>query len=81
MLRVSDNGIGIDPALADRGKPGHFGLQGMRERAVRIEGKLTLSSGGSGTTVSLLVPGGIAYRKGRGTLRQVTSKRAPLSGV
>ncbi len=35
-LRVSDNGAGIAPAIADRGKDGHFGLQGMRERAARI---------------------------------------------
>jgi signal transduction histidine kinase len=41
-LRVSDNGVGIDPVIADRGKNGHFGLQGMRERAARIGGKLTL---------------------------------------
>ncbi len=65
VLRVSDNGVGIDPAVAGHGKPGHFGLQGMRERAVRIEGKLTLSSGSTGTTISLLVPGGIAYHKER----------------
>ncbi len=31
-LRISDNGVGIDPAVADRSKKGHFGLQGMRER-------------------------------------------------
>src|SRR5467141_161150 len=35
-LRVSDNGTGIDPFIADRGKDGYFGLQGMRERAARI---------------------------------------------
>ena len=28
VLRVSDNGTGIDPAIADRGKDGHLGLQG-----------------------------------------------------
>jgi hypothetical protein len=40
----------------------------MRERAVRIEGKLTItSSGRSGTTISLFVPGGIAFRKARAT--------------
>src|SRR6202044_2954426 len=38
-LRVSDNGVGLDPAIADRGKAGHFGLQGMRERAARIGAK------------------------------------------
>jgi signal transduction histidine kinase/streptogramin lyase len=59
-LRVHDNGTGIDPAIADRGKDGHFGLQGMRERAARIGGKLTLvSSSSSGTEIKLVVPGGI----------------------
>src|SRR6202047_3812858 len=63
-LRVDDNGAGIDPAIADRGKDGHFGLQGMRERAARIGGKLTLgSSSNSGTKIKLIVPGGIIFRK------------------
>jgi signal transduction histidine kinase len=64
VLRVKDNGSGIEPEVVEQGKPGHFGLQGMRERASRIEGKLTISSGkGAGTTVTLVVPGGIAFRK------------------
>jgi signal transduction histidine kinase len=63
-LRVSDNGIGIDPVVADRGKNGHFGLQGMRERAARIGGKLTLgSSSNLGTEIRLIVPGGIIFQK------------------
>jgi len=63
-LRVADNGTGIDPAIADRGKDGHFGLQGMRERAARIGGKLRLvSSSNSGTEIHLVVPGGIIFRK------------------
>jgi signal transduction histidine kinase len=63
-LRVSDNGIGIDPITADRGKDGHFGLQGMRERASRIGGKLTLGSySSSGAEISLIVPGGITFPK------------------
>jgi signal transduction histidine kinase len=63
-LRVGDNGTGIDPAITDRGKDGHFGLQGMRERAARIGGKLTLgSSSSSGTEIRLIVPGGIIFRK------------------
>jgi signal transduction histidine kinase len=63
-LRVGDNGTGIDPAIADRGKDGHFGLQGMRERAARIGGKLALvSSSTSGTEIKLIVPGGIIFRK------------------
>ena len=64
VLRVSDNGIGIDPVIADRGKEGHFGLQGMRERAARIGGNLTLgSSSNSGTEIKLVVPGDIVFRK------------------
>ena len=63
-LRVSDNGTGIDPAIADRGKDGHFGLQGMRERAARIGAKLTLGSSSTfGTEIKLIVPRGIIFRK------------------
>jgi signal transduction histidine kinase len=64
VLRVSDNGTGIDPDVADRGKDGHFGLQGMRERTARIGGNLTLgSSSNSGTEIKLVVPGDIIFRK------------------
>jgi ligand-binding sensor domain-containing protein/signal transduction histidine kinase len=63
-LRVGDNGTGIDPAVAARGKDGHFGLPGMRERAARIGGKLTLvSSATSGTEMTVVIPGGIVFRK------------------
>jgi signal transduction histidine kinase len=63
-LRVSDNGTGIDPVIADRGKDGHFGLQGMREQASRIGGELTLASSSScGTEIRLRVPGGILFPK------------------
>jgi ligand-binding sensor domain-containing protein len=63
-LRVSDNGTGIEPAIAEGGKGGHFGLQGMRERAARIAGNLTLgSSSSSGTEIKLVVPGDIVFRK------------------
>jgi signal transduction histidine kinase len=61
---VSDNGTGIDPAIADTGREGHFGLQGMRERAARIGGKLTIvSSANSGTDIKLIVPGTAIFRK------------------
>jgi len=61
---VSDNGIGIDPGIADNGKDGHFGLQGMRELAGRISGNLTLrSSSTSGTEIALVVSGNIIFQK------------------
>ena len=50
ILRVRDNGVGINPAIVDEGKQEHFGLQGMRERARRIMAKFTINnSPGSGT--------------------------------
>jgi len=62
ILCVSDNGIGIDCGIADRGKEGHFGLHGMRERALRIGAKLKIvSSPISGTSVELTVPGRIVF--------------------
>jgi ligand-binding sensor domain-containing protein/signal transduction histidine kinase len=62
-LRVSDDGVGIDSAVIEEGKEGHFGLRGMRERAERIGAKFTLdSSPNSGTVITLIVPGRIAFR-------------------
>jgi len=63
-LCVRDNGIGVDPAVASQGRDGHFGLQGMRERAARIGGKLTVvSSPESGTQITVVVPGGIVFQQ------------------
>jgi hypothetical protein len=68
-LRVADNGIGIGPSVADQGKNGRFGLQGMRERAGRIAGKLLIvSSPNSGPRLRFVVPGGIVFEKSRATL-------------
>ena len=68
-LRVSDNGMGIEPEVLTKGRAGHFGLRGMRERAERIGSKLTLnSSPSSGTVMTLVVPGNIIFRKASATL-------------
>jgi len=63
-VRVRDDGRGIDPGvLKDGGRAGHWGLQGMRERADRIGAQLQVSSSpGAGTKVELRVPGKVAYR-------------------
>jgi len=56
-LVVKDDGDGIDPGVIERGRPGHFGLSGMHERAARIEGVLEINSRrGLGTEVSVTVP-------------------------
>jgi signal transduction histidine kinase len=68
FLEVEDDGRGIDPGIAEAGKPGHYGLIGMRERAQRIGATLTIASGiGEGTKVNLTVPGKHAYREGEKT--------------
>ena len=61
-LHVGDNGVGIDPNHTLGGKEGHHGLQGMRERAAHIQGRLTiLSSTESGTDISVIVPGKVSF--------------------
>lgn len=67
-VSVKDNGVGIDPTIVSHGKAHHFGLPGMRERAARIGGKLTLvTSATSGTEVIITVPGSIVFRKSSST--------------
>jgi len=62
IMRVGDNGKGMDPNLAATGKTGHFGMLGMYERAARIRGKLTISSNPeNGTQVELVVPPSVAF--------------------
>jgi signal transduction histidine kinase len=63
-VQVIDDGTGIDPAVAERGRDGHFGLRGMKERASRAGGKLTIAGGpGAGTVVTLVIPGRVAFSK------------------
>jgi len=43
---------------------GHFGLQGMRERATCIGARFTVSSSANfGTEIKVVVPGSIVFRK------------------
>jgi len=62
-LRVRDDGKGIDPEiLRNQGRSGHFGVQGMRERAKLVGGRLEIwSELDSGTEVELSIPASIAY--------------------
>jgi signal transduction histidine kinase len=57
ILTISDNGAGFDATDVTLVTRGHFGLQGMRERASQIGGVLKLESSlESGTAVTLRVP-------------------------
>lgn len=55
VLRVADNGRGLDPA--DQVDQGHLGLVGMRERAALIGAALDIASApGQGAVVTLKIP-------------------------
>jgi signal transduction histidine kinase len=63
-LRIRDDGDGIPPDILATGRSGHYGLNGMRERARQTGAKLDIwSSAGSGTEIELSIPGSIAYGK------------------
>jgi len=64
VLRVRDNGCGIETSIRDRGgRAGHFGLTGMRERAKTFGGRVEVwSQERAGTEVELTIPASIAYR-------------------
>jgi signal transduction histidine kinase len=66
-LRIRDDGKGIDPKVLEAsGRPGHWGLPGIRERAQRIGSQLEFwSEAGAGTEVELRIPAAIAYERQR----------------
>lgn len=65
VMRIQDNGKGIDPAILDGGRrSGHWGLVGMRERATMLHGQLSIGAGDTGgVLITLSVPAGIAYAR------------------
>jgi signal transduction histidine kinase len=69
-LRIRDDGQGIEPAMLEQGRTGHYGLPGMRERGRQIGAEFKIwSKVGTGTEIELSIPSSIAYR---------TSPRRPL---
>jgi signal transduction histidine kinase len=77
-LTVRDDGHGFDPAARPGAREGHFGIEGMCERAERLGGSITIESQpGSGTTVVVRLPASVptpADRTGR-----MAHEPAPLS--
>jgi signal transduction histidine kinase/ligand-binding sensor domain-containing protein len=66
VLRVHDDGMGMDASRA--GAEGHWGLIGMRERAVGIQAALTVSPGEyGGTVITLRVLARDVYKDPRGS--------------
>jgi len=62
-LKIRDDGKGIDAEVLTKGKTGHWGLSGMRERAHKIGSQLNIwSNPGAGTEIELPIPAEVAYR-------------------
>lgn len=60
---IRDDGRGIDPQVLNCGRVGHWGLAGMRERATKIGGHLSISTGATdGTVIVLSVPSDVAFQ-------------------
>jgi signal transduction histidine kinase len=56
-LHIADDGRGFAPENCPGPKDGHFGLQGIRERAERMGGEMRVASGpDAGTTLQVEIP-------------------------
>jgi signal transduction histidine kinase/ligand-binding sensor domain-containing protein len=77
IVSIVDDGEGISPdILREGGRPGHFGLAGMRERARALSGRLSVDTPpGGGTGVTVTIPARVAY-----VPRPLLSWRKLLSG-
>jgi signal transduction histidine kinase/ligand-binding sensor domain-containing protein len=81
-LRIRDDGRGINADILEKGgRADHWGLQGMRERAVRIGAQLELwSRPGAGTEIGLTVPAAMAYRSLAGSKSSWFRRSPGMSG-
>ena len=62
-IRVQDNGCGINEETLNLQRPGHYGIAGMKERAERLGGTISIRSRvGEGTEVNLTVPAHLLYQ-------------------
>ena len=62
-VSICDNGMGVsERRIEERQKEGHWGIAGMRERASKLGGQLTVTScPGKGTNIELEIPRRRAY--------------------
>ncbi|MFS2083000.1 sensor histidine kinase, partial [Telluria sp. Tellsp99] len=63
VVTIADNGVGLpDDIDLERGRDGHWGILGLRERARTLGAALTVRTApGDGTAWTLRVPAPIAY--------------------
>ena len=65
QIRVQDDGCGMTEETLNAGRPGHYGMAGMHERAERVGGSISIRSRvGDGTEVNLSVPAHLVYQSG-----------------
>ena len=63
-LSVRDNGKGMDQGTRQHGRPGHWGLTGMRERAQQIGARFDIATpAGGGVEVTLTIAASQAYSR------------------
>ncbi|GFE87681.1 sensor histidine kinase [Steroidobacter agaridevorans] len=64
VLRIRDDGVGIDATVVGEAqRAGHWGLQGMRERAETFGARLDVwSELNAGTEIEMSIPAQIAYQ-------------------
>src|SRR5258708_25333741 len=61
-VRIRDDGCGIDDTMMSMGRPDHWGMAGMRERAKKITASFDIwSRPSAGTEIELIEPGRVAY--------------------
>ncbi|GGD11435.1 sensor histidine kinase [Aquisalinus flavus] len=72
-LRVIDDGVGMEQDVSSKEQiAGHFGLQGMRERAREMRASFTIhSKRGAGTEILVSCPATIAYGDQSAGIRSV----------
>ncbi|RSV34859.1 hypothetical protein CA234_20775 [Sphingomonas sp. ABOLE] len=78
-IRLSDDGAGIPAAILERGgKAGHYGLQGMHERARKLRGTLAIRAlAVGGTELVLTIPAHVAYARRGGSRWSAWRDRLP----
>jgi signal transduction histidine kinase/ligand-binding sensor domain-containing protein len=78
---VRDDGQGISPEILEaKGRAGHWGLAGMRERASKMGAQFDVKSGtGAGTEVKLTVPAAAAYQSRRARENWFPTRPSPDS--
>jgi signal transduction histidine kinase len=79
-LLVRDDGCGMPTTLSSEGRPGHYGIAGMGERARAVGGQATLlSTPGKGTSVHLAIPAEQAYagQRSAALFQRLRQRRRP----